>query len=165
MRKFLIGILFITFFFAGCSRAPEPQKTQLQIREFQTRTFQVKDQKLVLKAMLNVLQDDGYIVKNVVSDMGLLSAVKEADVESKGEAFAAAFFGGQNARWKKAQIIEATCNVSEHADTCKVRASFVMKVLDNKGGIIDLKQVDDQNYYQDFFSKVDKSIFLQKQGL
>ena len=40
-----------------------------------------------------------------------------------------------------------------------------MKVLDNKGGIIDLKQVEDQNYYQEFFSKVDKSIFLQKQGL
>lgn len=165
MKKSVFGILFIAFIFVACSTAPEPQKTQLQIREFQTRTFQVKDQKLVLKAMLNVLQDDGYIVKNVVSDMGLLSAVKEADVESKGEAFAAAFFAGYNARWKKAQIIEATCNVSEHADSCKVRASFVMKVLDNKGGIMDLKQVDDQNYYQEFFSKVDKSIFLQKQGL
>jgi len=165
MKRSLFCIFISTLFFVSCSTAPEPQKTQLQIREFQTRTFQVKDQKLVLKAMLNVLQDDGYIVKNVVSDMGLLSAVKEADVESKGEAFAASFFAGIHARWKKAQIIEATCNVSEHADTCKVRASFVMKVLDNKGGIIDLKQVEDQNYYQEFFSKVDKSIFLQKQGL
>lgn len=165
MKKKVFWVFIIACFFAACSIAPEPQKTQLQIREFQTRTFQVKDQKLVLKAMLNVLQDDGYIVKNVVSDMGLLSAVKEVDVESMGEAFAAAFFSGYNARWKKAQIIEATCNVSEHADTTKVRASFVMKVLDNKGGIMNLKQVDDQNYYQEFFSKVDKSIFLQKQGL
>ena len=64
MKKSLFCIFIITLFFVGCSTAPEPQKTQLQIIEFQTRTFQVKDQKLVLKAMLNVLQDDGYIVKN-----------------------------------------------------------------------------------------------------
>lgn len=165
MKKSLLCILVSALLFAGCSTAPEPQKTQLQIREFQTRTFQVKDQKIVLKAMLNVLQDDGYIVRNVVSDMGLLSAVKEVDIESKGEAFAAVFFAGIHARYKKAQVIEATCNVSEHHDACKVRVSFVMKVLDNKGGILDLKQVDDEKYYQEFFSKVDKSIFLQKQGL
>ena len=36
--------------------------------------------KLVMKAMLNVLQDDGYVVKNAVVDLGLITATKEIDV-------------------------------------------------------------------------------------
>jgi hypothetical protein len=39
-------------------------QTQLQTREFQTREFDTNDVKLILKAMLNVLQDDGFVVKN-----------------------------------------------------------------------------------------------------
>ena len=61
----------------GCRPAVQPPKTQLEVREFQTRTFDVADPKLVMKAMLNVLQDDGYVVKNAVVDLGLITASQE----------------------------------------------------------------------------------------
>ena len=67
---------------AGChSPEPEPEKTQLEIRQIQTRNYDVEDLRLVMKSILNVLQDDGYIVKNVALDLGFLSANKEMDIE------------------------------------------------------------------------------------
>lgn len=150
----------------GCATTGiAPQKTQLQIRQFQTRSYETNDTKMVMKAMLNVLQDDGFIVKNAVVDLGLLSAEKSVDIENKGEAFLAAFFAGANAVWKKASIIECTANVSEYGEQARVRVNFQIKVLNNKGGIMKIEQIDDEKYYQDFFSKVDKGIFIQKEKI
>lgn len=167
MRKiWILLILIISIFVVGCATTGvTPQMTQLQIREFQTRTYETNDVKMIMKAMLNVLQDDGYIVKNAVMDLGLLSAEKTVDIENQGEAFLAVFFLGAAATWKKASVIECTANVSEHGSQSRVRVNFQLKVLDNKGGIREVKQIEDKKYYQDFFSKVDKGIFIQKEKL
>ncbi|WDP90479.1 MAG: hypothetical protein HUN04_12570 [Desulfobacter sp.] len=162
---FSVSLLLI-FLFTGCvSKQAKPQKSQLQIRSFQTKTFQTTDIKLAMKAMLNVLQDDGFIVKNAVLDLGLLSAEKTIDVEDKTEAAWATFWLGPNAVYKKASIIECTANVSELIDTVKVRANFQLKMFNNKGGIIKVEQIDDEKYYKDFFMKVDKGMFLQKEKI
>ena len=165
MKKFLIFSIAIGIVIAGCGSAPKTQKTQLQIREFQTRTYTDVDSKIVLKAMLNVLQDDGFIVKNAVPELGLLTASREIDIENKGEAFAASLFKGVNARWQKNSIVEASSNVTEIKDGCKVRVNFQQKILDNKGGILKIEHIDEQKFYQTFFNKVSKSIFIQKMGL
>lgn len=143
----------------------DAQKTQLQIREFQTRAFETNDYKMVMKAVLNVLQDDGYIVKNANVDLGLLTADKQVDVENKGQAFWATFWLGVNARWNKAQTIECSANISAYGQQTRVRLNFQAKILDNKGGIAEVRQIDDEKFYQDFFSKVDKGVFLQKQKI
>lgn len=99
MRATLVAAVLLFSFTFGCvPMPPKPQQTQLQIREFQTRTYETKDTKMVMKAMLNVLQDDGFIVKNANVDLGLITATKELDVENKGAALFAALLGGHNAR-------------------------------------------------------------------
>lgn len=118
-----------------------------------------------MKAVLNVLQDDGYIVKNASVDLGLLSATKEVSVVDNGEAFWMTFLAGQNARYKKNSIIEATANVSEFGKDSRVRVNFQMKVMDNAGNVMDVRQIDDGKFYEDFFAKVDKGIFIQKEKL
>lgn len=166
MKKFvlLMIIVFTTGSLVGCAtRNPEPQKSQLQIRAFQTKEYQTADTKMAMKAMLNVLQDDGFIVKNAVLDLGLLSAEKTIDVENKTEAAWATFWLGVQAVYKKASIIECTANVSEFGEVIKVRANFQIKMLNNKGGIIKVEPINDEKYYQDFFMKVDKGMFLQKE--
>lgn len=158
---FLIGILLL-----GCtSTNVKPQLTQLQIREFQTRAYETDDVKMVMKAMLNVLQDDGFIIKNAVVDLGLLSAEKQVDIESKGEAFWAWFFAGSQAIWKKANIIECTANVSDFGTQVRVRVNFQAKILDNKGNILKIGQISEEKFYQDFFAKVDKGIFIQREKI
>ena len=163
-RVYIISVL-LSFFITNCASIPKTEKTQLQIREIQTRTYEISNSKLVLKAMLNVLQDDGFIVKTAVPELGILTATKEIDIENKSESMPAFFFGSADARWKKNSIIEATCNISDFRDGCKVRVNFTQKILDNLGGIIDIRQIYDQKFYQAFFFKVDKSIYIQKMGL
>jgi hypothetical protein len=156
----------LSIFAFGCATTGVvPGKTQLQIREFQTRTYDTNDTKMVMKAVLNVLQDDGYIVKNAVPDLGLLTAEKQIDIENKTEAFFATFFAGAQARWEKACFIECSANISEYGKQSRVRVNFQLKTLDNKGGIVEIKQLEDAPYYNLFFSKVDKGIFIEKEKL
>jgi len=54
--------------------------------------------------------------------------------------------------------------VSELGKRCKVRAIFQAKILDNTGKPVEVSAITDPKFYQDFFSRVDKGIFLQRQG-
>lgn len=165
-----------------------PPKTQLQIREYQTREFDTNDVKLVMKAMLNVLQDDGFVVKNAVMDLGLITATKEIDLGTTstgsgansgddywGKIFETVFkgsgYGNRSStttnpppRYGKFKQVEVSINVSELGRRCKVRANFQAKVLDNQGQPMDVYVIEDQKFYQEFFAKVDQGIFIQKQG-
>lgn len=178
MKKSIILSVLIIFIVSACTyvyqkSSTSHQRTQLETREFQTRVFDTDDTKLVMKAMLNVLQDEGFVVKNAVTDLGLLSATKEIDLtRNRGSNdFWSEFFessqkshDGQKT-YKKFKTVEASINVSKFGNQSKVRANFQAKVLDNNGNTLEVYQMDDPKYYQDFFSKVDKSIFIQKQGL
>ncbi len=152
---------------AGCVIRPAvtPEKTQLEIREFQTRSYETKDVKMVMKSLLNVLQDDGYIVKNANVELGLLTATKEVDVENKGQALMLSLLAGREARWNKNSVIECSGNVSEYGKQTRVRVNFQLKTMDNKGEVVGVKQIDDPKHDQEFFSKVDKGIFIQKEKL
>ncbi|MBU3698816.1 MAG: hypothetical protein FGM33_02225 [Candidatus Kapabacteria bacterium] len=162
-------------------RIPPPE-TQLQTREFQTREFDTNDVKLIMKAMLNVLQDDGFVVKNAVIDLGLLTATKEIQLSTRPntsdsywtEAFATLLSGRnqdrgrqqqqQDLRYNKFKQIEVSINVTEQGKRSRVRANFQAKILDNTGNPVEVYVIRDPKFYQDFFAKVDKGIFLQKQG-
>jgi hypothetical protein len=168
----------------GCAVPPEPPKSQLQVRQFQTRTFDTDDEKLVMKAMLNVLQDDGYVVRNAVVELGLITAMKESDLSPgrSGDQGGGGFdlFGGTvvlggggnvilgtqgEQRYRKTEVVDFTGNVSEFGAQTKVRVSFQRKVLDNRGEVVAVKPVEDAEFYQDFFSRMDKGLFLQKEQL
>ena len=161
---FILSLLLL----ASCTvinqqTAPAPQKTQLQTRQVQTREYDTNDVKLVMKAVLNVLQDDGFIVRNAQLELGLLTSTKEVDLASNG--------GGNDRNrsqgeqmFNKLKQIESSINISEFGKQSKVRANFQVKILDNQGRTVEVYQVEDPKYYQDFFMKVDKGIFIQKQG-
>jgi hypothetical protein len=159
--------LFITCLIViGCVTTPAtPPKTQLEIREFQTRDYDTSDVKMVMKSLLNVLQDDGYIIGVANTELGLISASKEVNIENKGEAFLMILFGGQNARWQKNSRILCSGNITEMGKVTKVRVNFQLKTFDNMGGVVDVKPIEDVPFYQSFFAKVDKGIFIGKQKL
>jgi hypothetical protein len=62
-------------------------------------------------------------------------------------------------------VIEVTVNVSEFGNKVRVRASFQSKVFDNKEAVMQVKPIEDETFYQEFFAKVDKGIFLQQQNI
>jgi hypothetical protein len=166
MQSIFVSLILMSFLVIGCVPATvTPLKTQLEIREFQTRSYDTSDTKMVMKSLLNVLQDDGFIVKTANMDIGLLAASKEVDVEDKGQAFVLTLLAGRDARWGKNSSIECSGNVTEMGKQTRVRMNFQMKTMDNKGGVKDVKTIEDAKYYQEFFAKVDKGIFIGKQKL
>ncbi len=191
MRNHSILLLMLLLTVTSCTivnqqeRQRSPQ-TQLQVRAYQTREFDTNDVKLVMKAVLNTLQDEGFVVRNAVVDLGLITATKELQLTGEktstggsndywNEIFSKLFKTSSRSsstsnrynenRFNKFKVIEASVNVSEIGTRCKVRANFLAKVLDNTGDPSEVYTVDDQKFYQDFFAKVDKGVFIQKQGL
>ncbi len=153
---------------SACStKPPVPPKTQLEIRQLQTREYSNSKTttKRIMKAVLNVLQDEGFIVTNADRELGFITAKKETDVRDGLETFMAAFANGADARYRVNQIMEASVNITEFGSETRVRAVFQTKVLDNFGGTVSVRQVEDGKFYQEFFAKVDKGIFIEKQRL
>ena len=164
MRLLAMAGLFL-FGCASAGTSRQPEKTQLQIREYQTRSYDTNDYKMVMKAVLNTLQDEGYIVKNAVLDLGLLTATKEMNIEDKGQVLLQKLLRKKRATWAKNSIIEATANVSEFGKETRVRLNFQVKTYNNRGGVMGVRQIEDAKFYQDFFAKIDKGIFIQKENL
>ena len=172
-----IAILASVIAIACSSSSPSIERTQLETRQFQTRSFSDTNVETALKAVLNVLQDDGFIIRDAEKDLGLIVATKEIDVENKVEATAKSvmrplvmvgtlgIFGRSDARWNKNATLECSANVSEFGDDVRVRVNFLWKVMNNRGEITDVEQVEDPTFYQEFFARMDKSLFLEKENL
>ena len=65
----------------------------------------IKIANFVLKAVANVLQDEGYIITNAESELGLITAEKEASIEDGTEKFFAILFAGANAATKRHWVL------------------------------------------------------------
>lgn len=188
MRLLDTGLSFCSpalLLLASCGPASPPPvpRTQLEVRQDQTREYDTKDTGLVMKALLNVLQDEGFIVKNAVVELGLITASKELDVEpmrgsfldgltlggglggGRGFGFGLGSTHSNDGPRSKNTIVEVSANVSAFGSRSRVRVNFQRKTVDNRGGTLEVRQVDERKFYQDFFSKVDKGIYLQNERL
>ena len=161
-----LSCLLIGLFVAGCVTNRQPGEgiaTQLERRNVQTRTYDVADTRLVMKALVNVLQDLGYVIKSADTDLGLLNAEKWTDVPHSRRELKKAEKKGQPLA--KTQMFECTANVTQTGEQCRVRLTFQRRVLDLEGAVIHASMIDEPEFYQRFFSQVSKSVFLQQEGV
>jgi hypothetical protein len=140
-------------------------KTQLEIRQMQTREFDTSETTTVIKAMLNVLQDDGYIVQQVNPEVGFFNASKMMDTEDTLAKTWGTLWWGPSAQWIENTVIDCTANVSQFGEKTRVRTNFQLKQMNNKGGVEKVQMMDDPKFYQEFFTKVDKGIFIEKEQI
>jgi hypothetical protein len=149
----LLGLVLLS----GCvERGPQHAALpQLQVREFQTRTYETTDTAVVMKAVLNVLQDEGYIIKTANTDLGLITARKE---QSKPPCFLVEAC---------ATLVSWDCsvNVSAFGAQTKVRVNVQQAGQTLTGHVLYSTEIQDPTYYQDLFAKVDKGVFIQKERL
>lgn len=177
MKKNLYLFLILTMFIAVSPAEAKqnysyaqtnPQKTQLEKRQFQTREYESTDKAMIMKAFLNVLQDEGFIVNNANPLLGFISGSKEFDVSDRS-IDTQKEFGTNKGKlcWSgvRVAVIESTANITEYGKEIKVRINFKRKLLNVYGNAQSIDEIDDDKYYQDFFAKVDKAIFLQKQKI
>ncbi|MBB65574.1 MAG: hypothetical protein CMO81_10985 [Waddliaceae bacterium] len=147
---------------ACISEGHSPPITQSEIRDIQTHHFATTDTKAVMKAMLNVLQDEGYNINNANLELGLISASKSEDLETPTGKFLHALLADPNHRFLKLEDINVSANISSHGNQTKVRVSFQTATKDNVGGTVATRQVLQRGIYQNFYNKVSKSIFFEE---
>ena len=163
--KWVAILILLAVLGTGCSSKDDQPLTQLQVREIQTRSFEQKDAKTVLKEMINVLQDDAFIVKHANLELGLLSGEKDVDIENGWNRFFSVMARGQQASWNKNSVMEVSANVTQFGDDTKVRVNFQQKIFDNFGRVVKVMQIYDQICYQEFFNKVHKGLFIQEEQI
>lgn len=150
----------------GCisDEPPPPPPSQMQMRSFQTREYDTNDTKLVIKAVLNTLQDMGFIVNTADPGIGLLTASKWTNIEHTKKEIKEA--KKKETTLSKSVVLDCTANISEFGKRqCRVRVNFQERVLDAAGATMQANQITDAKFYQTFFSQVDKGIFLQQEGV
>jgi len=129
------------------------EATALEIRQMQTRTYEVKNKKQLMEAIVNVLQDRNYLINESNYKLGIISGYRELKEKS--------FWIQRFVRY------ESSVQISEQdANKYKVRTNFIKKHIDAYGNLSNKKEIKNpEELYREFFSELDKSIFIEKQGI
>ncbi len=161
--------------FSGCVPTVPPDALALQpealaLRRLQTRRFDTSDEKEILRASLGVLQDLGFEIDESESKLGVLVASKDRDATDPMQITAgiaiSVFAGGPPPPVDRNQRIRAslvTRVLSAHE--AQVRVTFQRTVWNTEGGISRAESLTDPELYQEFFSKLSKSLFLEAHGI
>ena len=149
----------------GCASSGGPVgRTQLEVRQFQTRTFEGADPRLVLRAAVNTLLDDGFIVNNADAQLGLLTATRKTSTRSFMGTVSTVMTYGLIKPWRTT-VVEANVTIGEFGGGTQVRVSFWLDEQGMGTGDSKARAVVDPAFYQAFFSRLDKSVFLLKEKL
>ena len=132
---FALGLAFIT---NGCvSPARKPPENlltlndaQMASRSYQTRTFDVADEKEMLRGVMSALQDLGFIIERVNSPMGMVTAGK---------------FGPEGIGFVTLTVV--------------VRPKESAKSEVRTTALYNMKPIEDPKIYQNFFAAVGRALF------
>lgn len=170
MKKVLIlllalGIVLPVYAKKHTSEEIITPSTQLEKRTFQTQTYNNIDQNKILKTVLNVLQDEGYLVYNVNSLLGFIYAVKDFDTTDPNIDISKEF-GFTKSRLNyngvKVATLETAVNVTSYGDLVKIRINFKRKLLNQYGNAQFIDDVSDKEFYKNFYDKLDTALSIDK---
>ena len=171
MKKIFAIVLILALALPVCAKKHKSDEiitpqTQLEKRKFQTRTYKAKDQTAVLKSILNVLQDEGYIVYNVNSLLGFIYAVKDFDTTDPNVDISKEF-GLSKSRLSyngvKVATLETSANVTQYGENIRVRINFKRKLLNEYGNAQFIDDVSEADFYDAFYAKLDNALSLHKE--
>jgi len=124
----------------GCA-APQPSQdllapteAQMKIRSAQTRTFDVKDRQVAMRAVIAALQDLGFIIERANEPLGLVTAARFAEPNYY-------------------DVVGVTVTVRPQADG---------RMMIRANAIYNNKPIEDPKVYQNFFATLERSLFITK---
>ena len=127
--------------FSGCTSSKEQllkmDESQVKLRSMQTRAFDTIDKDKMLRTVISTLQDLGYIVNEANEVIGTVSARKT------------------HIRYRVFKKIESPLLI-----TVIVRPRGETQLLVRANAQYSQKAVEDPSVYQNFFTVLEKSIFL-----
>lgn len=164
---------------AGCVTLPPDTfvltPELLKQRQIETRKYSGIDEKDLLVACSNVLQDLGFNLENSEVRLGVLTASKQRDAVHAGEvalAIAIALLGGGATPIAKDQTIRVSLVVrpvrmsdgspSQREHFVRITVQRIVRRTDNST----ISQgLNDAELFRQFFERVSKSVFLEAQNI
>ena len=158
----------------SCVTIPEDTflitKAQLEQRQLETRLYDGINEKDLIIASSNVLQDIGFTLENSEIELGVLTGSKEREAGSTGEAAVVvivAILAGTNPEYRDSQKIRVTLVVrpskaSEESNYCRV--TFQRIIIMNTGRKR-YETLRSPELYVEFFDGLSKSVFLKSQKI
>jgi hypothetical protein len=153
----------------------QPPDGAVKLRALQSRRFDTLDEKAMLAASTETLQDLGFIISESSSEVGVLTATKQRDAEETGQVagqialtVAFALLGAYyNPTWDKEQTIQVTLVATpvENSKQIEIRTAFDRVLTNNHGIKWRAELIEDETLYQGFFEKLSKSVFLDAHTL
>jgi hypothetical protein len=141
----------------------------LKNRQLQTRVFQAVNEQKLLTASAAVLQDLGYTIDETDLRSGVIVCSRDRDVTVTAEVILSvtleilSLLVGMPASvpYDKTQKVLASLVITPvDNQRTAVRITFQHMVWDSDGNIRRREQLNEPAIYQEFFSKLSKSIFL-----
>lgn len=166
MKNFIkICFLLLIILLSDFPSYANPVYSTMEIREMQTRYFDTINEKQVIKAVINTLQDNGFIVQNIEEKMGYITARKDfrANRTDKGRIVRISseyiFYGGlaicsfgacapyliiptmhlKNELSLHPVVVDANVTIEVVGKQTKVRFSFIEKIMENADGYMFIK--------------------------
>jgi hypothetical protein len=140
-------------------------------RQLQTRIFETNDEKMLLSASAQLLQDLGYQLDESEVPLGVIVASRDRDVtdgwQVAGQVLVTILSRGQNvpAIDRNQKIIASLTTKPIDEKRTAVRIIFQHMVWNTENKLVKNECIKDPQTYQEFFSKLSKSVFLEAQGL
>ena len=160
----------------GCGQTTIPKDALLltepttEIRMRQSKRYATTDEKSVMIAATQLLQDLGFNLEDSNKDVGLLVASKDRTAVDGGQVagqILAAVFLRVRVAIDKDQKIRASVVTSPSVDKASidVRVTFQRLVWNDQGVLYKLERLDDPELYTEFYEKLSKSLFLEAQEI
>ncbi len=111
-----------------------PTEAQMKIRSVQTRTFDMKDRQVAMRAVIAALQDLGFIIERANEALGLVTAARFAEPNYY-------------------DVLGVTVTVRPQPDD---------RMMIRANAIYNNKPIEDPKVYQNFFATLERSIFVTK---
>ena len=147
-----------------------PPTDTFHLRALETRRFDTLDEKALLSAGTQTLQDLGFTISESASSVGTLVASKQRDATETGQVVGAiilgALFGAGAATWDRDQTITVTLVSTPVANSKQfdVRVSFDRLITNNKEQTR-AELIQDPQIYQQFFDKLSAGATLEAHSI
>lgn len=136
----------------------------LKNRQLQTKRFETGQEKKLLTASAQVLQDMGFTIEESEMKLGAIVGSKDADATNAGQIagaiLIAALGGGSVPVDDKQKIRVSVVTKPTSSKTTNLRVTFQRIVWNTRGQVSRLEFVNDEEIYTSFFDKLSKSVFL-----
>ena len=169
----ILTTLLVAFLLMLTGCAPKIPKEALMLkpesmqnRQMQTRRFATTDESKILNVSTALLQDMGFTLEEANAPLGVLVASKMRDATDAGNvtlAVVATLLTRRPVAYDKEQKMRASVvtKLLPNGKEMSVRVTFQRIVFNTEGQVTTAEAIIEPEVYQEFFSKLSKSVFLE----